>query len=122
MLRAPGVDKLAILLSALLLSGAVAAADLLLDMGDAEDLIAAEAGAVAHMNEDHADAVSIYATALAGEEPGPWRLSGVDPEGFDLTAGDRTARVLFPERVTSGDMLHRTLVRMVREARGSRTG
>lgn len=98
----------------------LAAADLLLDVADAADLMASEAGAVAHMNEDHADAVSIYATVLAGEEPGPWRLSAVDPEGFDLTAGDRTARVLFPEPVTSGEMLHRTLVRMVREARAGR--
>ncbi|WP_439572810.1 HugZ family protein [Phreatobacter sp.] len=100
----------------------LAAADLLLDVGDAGDLMAAEASAIAHMNEDHADAVSLYATALAGEEPGPWRLSGTDPEGFDLTAGDRTARVLFPERVTSGDLLHKTLVRMVREARARQAG
>lgn len=98
------------------------AADLLLAIGDAADLVAAEAGAVAHMNEDHADAVAIYATVLAGEQPGPWRLTGVDPEGFDLTAGDRTARVLFPERVTTGDTLHRTLVSMVRAARGQKAG
>lgn len=93
------------------------AADLLLDIADAEGLIASEAGAIAHMNEDHADAVSIYATVLAGEEPGPWRMTGADPEGFDLAAGDRSARVLFPHRVTTGEGLHKTLVQMVREAR-----
>jgi putative heme iron utilization protein len=91
--------------------------DLLTDVSDAEGLIAAEAGAIAHMNEDHADAVAIYATVLAGEEPGPWRMTGADPEGFDLAAGDRTARILFPQRVTSGEVLHKTLVQMVREAR-----
>jgi putative heme iron utilization protein len=84
---------------------------------DAHGLIAAEPGAIAHMNADHADAVSVYATVLAGEEPGPWKMSGADPEGFDLIAGDRTARVLFPRRVTTGEDLHKVLVQMVREAR-----
>jgi putative heme iron utilization protein len=95
----------------------LAGADLLIDVADAEGLIASEAGAIAHMNEDHADAVSVYATVLAKEDPGPWRMTGADPEGFDLMAGDRTARILFPHRVTSGEALHRTLVQMVREAR-----
>lgn len=93
------------------------AGDLLIDVADAEGLIASEASAIAHMNDDHADAVSIYATVLAGEEPGSWKMSGADPEGFDLIAGDRTARVLFPHRVTTGEALHKTLVQMVREAR-----
>lgn len=96
----------------------IAGADLLIDVSDAEGLIAAEPGAIAHMNADHANAVSVYATVLAGEEPGPWKMSGADPEGFDLIAGDRTARVLFPRRVTTGEDLHKVLVQMVREARG----
>ena len=50
------------------------AADLITDIGGAENLIEAEAGAVAHMNEDHADAVRLYATRLLGAEDGPWRL------------------------------------------------
>ncbi|MGU9980838.1 HugZ family protein [Phreatobacter sp. HK31-P] len=95
----------------------IAGADLLTDISDAAGLIAAEPGAIAHMNADHADAVSVYATVLAGEEPGPWKMSGADPEGFDLIAGDRTARVPFPHRVTSGEDLHKVLVQMVREAR-----
>lgn len=95
----------------------LAGSELLIDVADAEGLIASEAGAIAHMNEDHADAVAIYATVLAKEEPGPWRMTGADPEGFDLMAGDRTARILFPHPVTSGEMLHKTLVQMVREAR-----
>lgn len=95
----------------------IAGKDLLIDVSDAEGLIAAEPGAIAHMNADHADAVSVYATVLAGEDAGPWKMSGADPEGFDLIAGDRTARVLFPRRVTTGEDLHKVLVQMVREAR-----
>jgi heme iron utilization protein len=99
----------------------LAPGELLLDLAGAEALAGSEAGAVAHMNADHADALALYAIRLAGEEPGPWRTSGVDPEGIDLVAGERTARVTFPERVTDGGSLRRVLVALAAEAR-ARTG
>src|SRR3954454_19056512 len=43
------------------------AGDVLTDISDADDLIAAEEGAVAHMNQDHADAIELYAVDLLGE-------------------------------------------------------
>lgn len=92
-------------------------ADLLLDLTGAESLAEGAAGAVAHMNSDHADALELYATKLAGAAPGPWRTSGVDPEGIDLVAGDRTARVLFPERVAERGDLRRVLVALAGQAR-----
>lgn len=92
------------------------AAELLLDMAGTESLAEGAAGAVAHMNADHADALALYATRLAGEAPGPWRASGVDPEGIDLMAGDRTARVLFPERVAERGDLRRVLVALAGQA------
>src|ERR1700733_13231780 len=48
------------------------------DLSGAEGLLAAEQGAVAHMNDDHADAVRLYATKLLGAGEGPWRLTGLD--------------------------------------------
>src|SRR6267142_4543866 len=80
----------------------LAAADVLTDLAGADELVAAEEGAVAHMNADHAEATRLYATKLLGEEEGPWRISGLDPDGADLAAGDRAARLAFSERVTSG--------------------
>src|SRR5437764_7976726 len=77
----------------------LAAADVLTDVSGADELITAEEGAVAHMNQDHAEATSLYATKLLGEEEGPWRISGLDPDGADLAAGDRTARLAFRQRV-----------------------
>src|SRR6202161_1801749 len=74
--------------------------DVIADVADAESLIEAEAGAVAHMNEDHAEAIRLYATRLLGAEDGKWRLTGLDPEGLDLALGDATLRLPFPERVT----------------------
>ncbi len=44
----------------------IAAADLVLDMEGAEGLVDAEEEAVSHVNADHAEAVSSYATKLLG--------------------------------------------------------
>jgi heme iron utilization protein len=95
----------------------LAARDLLTDIGGADEMIAGEEGAVAHMNSDHADATLLYATRLLGEEDGPWRISGLDPEGADLIAGDRTARLMFKERATSGGALRQALVALAKDAR-----
>lgn len=93
------------------------AADVLTDISGADDMIAAEEGAVAHMNADHIDAIELYAVDLLGEAEGPWRISGLDPEGADLVAGDRTARLMFKERVTSSSALRQALVELAKEAR-----
>jgi putative heme iron utilization protein len=95
----------------------LAAADVLTDVSGADELIAAEEGAVAHMNSDHADAIALYATKLLGEDDGPWRISSLDPDGADLAAGDRTARLPFPARVTSAAGIRTTLVALVKQAR-----
>ena len=93
------------------------AAEISTELAGAEDLIAAEASAVAHMNDDHAEAVRLYATKLAGEADGPWHVTGLDPDGIDLAAGDRTARVAFPSRVSSATALRAMLKRLVDQAR-----
>jgi putative heme iron utilization protein len=95
------------------------AADVMTDAFAAENLIEAEAGAVAHMNEDHAEAVRLYATKLLGAEDGPWRLTGLDPEGLDLARGDATLRLPFPERVTNAEQLRKVVVDLAAKARAS---
>ena len=77
----------------------------------------AEAGAVEHMNEDHREAMNLYATRLLGAESADWRCTGCDPDGMDMQAGNRTLRLDFPERVTSGTELRKMLVRLAGEAR-----
>jgi putative heme iron utilization protein len=93
--------------------------DVLTDIAGADDLIAAEEGAVAHMNQDHADAIELYAVDLLGEPEGPWKISGIDPEGADLIAGDRIARLAFKQRVTSASALRDVLVALAKEARAT---
>jgi putative heme iron utilization protein len=93
------------------------ASDLLTDVTDAEDLLDAEASAVAHMNADHAEALRLYATKLLSAEDGPWRLTGIDPEGIDLALGDATQRLPFPERVSTAEQMRKTVVDLAKSAR-----
>jgi len=93
------------------------AQDVMTDIDEAESLIEAEAGAVAHMNGDHAEAVRLYATKLLGAPDGPWRLTGLDPDGLDLALGDATLRLPFPERVHSPEALRKAVVDLAAKAR-----
>ena len=94
--------------------------DLLVDCSDAAELIAAEAGAVEHMNDDHAEALSLYATRLLGKGPGDWEMTGADPEGIDLRAGGRRARLTFPQKARNGGDLRAILVHLSKEARAAK--
>ena len=67
----------------------------------------------------HADAVRLYATRLAGGKDGPWRLTGIDPDGIDMAFADETARATFEERVSETSTLRRLLVAMAAKARAS---
>lgn len=87
----------------------------------ADALINAEADIVAHMNEDHADAVALYATQLAGCAAGEWRMVGIDPGGCDLLHRTNAARIDFPAPVHSPGEARAALVALVKEAR-SRIG
>jgi heme iron utilization protein len=92
------------------------ATELITDIAGAENLIEAESGAVTHMNKDHADAARLYATRLLGAEDGPWRLTGLDPEGIDLAQGDATLRLPFAQRVTTAAALRKVLVDLAMQA------
>jgi putative heme iron utilization protein len=90
----------------------------LTDVSDAGALLEAEPDAIAHMNEDHRDAMNLYATRLLGAEAADWRCTGCDPDGIDSQAGGKTLRLDFPERVTGPGELRKMLVRLADEARG----
>jgi putative heme iron utilization protein len=93
------------------------AAEVLTDLAGAGELLDAEAGAVAHMNDDHAEAVRLYATKLLGAPDGKWRLTGLDPDGLDLALGDATLRLPFAERVTTAQTLRKVVVELAAKAR-----
>ena len=67
----------------------------------------------------HAEAVTLYATRLLGQQEGDWRITGIDPEGADLRAGPHVARLDFPERITGPGALRSTLANLSKEARAA---
>jgi putative heme iron utilization protein len=91
--------------------------DILVDATGADDLLAAEEGASAHMNEDHAEACRLYATRLYGAPDGDWRCAGFDPEGMELQNGRTALRVPFPQRVNGAGPLRAVLAKMAEDAR-----
>jgi putative heme iron utilization protein len=89
----------------------------LTDLDGAEDVVAAEAAIVAHMNEDHRDALALYATKLLGASAGDWRCIACDPDGIDLAADSRYLRLTFPHRVIDPLALREVLKELAQLAR-----
>ena len=88
-----------------------------------DPLRGAAPGILAHMNADHADASLAYARVLAGvPDATSATMTAVDRYGFDLAvitpAGPRAARVAFDAPLTTSDEVRRTMVALVKRARG----
>ncbi len=98
----------------------LAPSELLIPTDEAARLLEGESGIVEHMNEDHADAVELYATALGDGEPGAWRMTGIDPEGCDVMCNGTARRIVFAEPVTTPQEARKELVRLAAEARAGR--
>ncbi|CAO3379835.1 HugZ family pyridoxamine 5'-phosphate oxidase [Azospirillum argentinense] len=99
-------------------------ADLLLP-GVPAALAEAEGAILDHMNADHADALRLYATVLAGRSPNgaaPWVMTGIDPDGCDLRRSGEMARVDFDHSVENPEDARVTLAGLARQARQSATG
>ena len=94
-------------------------ADLLTDLTGAEAMVEAEAGAVEHMNADHADTCRLYATKLLGAPDREWRCVGCDPEGLDLQSERTGLRLPFPQRVTQPGALRAMLKQLAEQARAA---
>ncbi len=94
--------------------------DLLIPVEEAASLLEGEPGIVEHMNADHADAIELYATALADASPGPWRMAGIDPEGFDIVLDGAARRIPFAQPLTTPAEARKELVRLAMEARAGR--
>lgn len=92
-------------------------AELLPDPAAVAALAEAEAGILAHVNADHADAVAAIAEGLLGAPPGAWSLVAVDADGCDLALGDQVRRHHWPAPVADADGVRAALIRAAREGR-----
>ncbi len=83
----------------------------------APELAAAEAEIVAHMNQDHGDALQAMARGLAGARSGHWSMTGIDPEGLDLRLGGDCLRLDFPAPIRDPGEARSALVALAKQAR-----
>lgn len=82
-------------------------------------LVEREADIVGHMNDDHADAVQLYASKLLGRSGRGWKMTGIDANGCDLRLAGSVARLDFPAPVADADEARKTLVALVKQARAA---
>jgi putative heme iron utilization protein len=76
----------------------------------------------AHMNDDHAEAVLMYAQVFGQVAAATTaKMVAIDPLGMDMTAEvdgiPTTVRITFDHQLTDSEDAHQTLIGMVRQAR-----
>ena len=74
-------------------------------------------GAIDHMNQDHADAIALYAVKLLGAESGNWRISAIDPDGAHLELNGKVLRLAFDRPAEKAEDLRQAFVDLARKAR-----
>ncbi|PIW27295.1 MAG: heme iron utilization protein [Rhodospirillales bacterium CG15_BIG_FIL_POST_REV_8_21_14_020_66_15] len=82
----------------------------------------AEAGVIAHMNADHAEALDLYANRLLGRKGAGWRAVACDPWGLDLMRNDAPARLEFDGMAADAGDLRARLVSLAARAREKARG
>ncbi len=95
----------------------IEASDLQPERGQAAVLAEAETSIVGHMNEDHADAIHLYATKLLGADGDGWTMTGIDAEGCDLRRGGEVLRLPFLQPIRNASDARGVLVDLVKQAR-----
>ncbi|MEA5625575.1 DUF2470 domain-containing protein [Nostoc sp. UHCC 0251] len=75
-----------------------------------------------HMNDDHADAIVLYAKAFGGiTDANAAQMLSIDAQGMDLTAqvnGEVVpVRIQFDHVLADAEDAHQTLIAMVKQAR-----
>ena len=76
----------------------------------------------AHMNDDHADAIVLYAKAFGKTEGAiAAKMLKIDPQGMDLQVqtdnAEQTVRIPFDHELKDSEDAHQTLIAMVKQAR-----
>lgn len=92
----------------------------LFDTAETAALADHESGIVEHMNDDHADAIDLYAAMLTDAAGTGWRMTGIDPEGADLGREGRRLRLPFERAVQDAESARAMLVRLVKRARNGK--
>ena len=89
---------------------------------EADPLVPAAAGIIAHMNADHADAMVLYCKAFSkATEITSASMTSIDRYGFEMSvktsAGLRPIRLAFARPVSTPEDARAALVAMLKDAR-----
>lgn len=78
-----------------------------------------EADMVEHMNQDHADALPLYAKLanIVVADNVTIAMTGIDSLGFHVRIGEKIIYISFPQAVTSPLQVRQTLVELLKTAR-----
>ncbi len=93
------------------------ASDVLSPVGDAQAWDVLDAEACEHMNQDHAPAVQTLAHVLGKGQGEDWRMTTLDPHGFELAHGDAMVRLEFEQTVEAAQGVHEQLMGLLAKAR-----
>jgi putative heme iron utilization protein len=80
-------------------------------------IAAAEEDILAHMNQDHQDALRAYCRHVHGVEHATPVMIGIDCDGFDVRAGDRLLRFAFEEALANPGQVRNALVALAQRSR-----
>jgi putative heme iron utilization protein len=83
----------------------------------AAEMEALEMSAIEHMNNDHAEAIHLYATKILKAPPGPWRVLAIDPDGADIGLHEQSLRMEFHTPVFTAEALRKKFAELAYEAR-----
>ena len=82
--------------------------EVFLDAARTVEISALAAGAAEHVNADHADAVARYAG-----EPGQWKVTAIDCDGYFIEHAERVKRITFDKPVFTAGELRRGFAKPV---------
>jgi len=93
--------------------------DILLEVSQAASLLQSEPDIIAHMNNDHAEALALYVTRSIGgqQDPAAWKMTGIDPEGLDLIGPAGALRVTFAAPIATPGDARKALAALAGDAR-----
>lgn len=80
---------------------------------------AGEASIIAHMNDDHRDALELMCRRLLGAEPDATQLVAVDPEGFHLRNAGSIHWLAFEHACHTAQQVRLEMVRLTKAARAA---
>ena len=86
-------------------------------LGEPGNLGEAEAGILAHMNQDHGDSLRDYCRHFLSISTDGAEMIGIDPDGIELRVAGSLQRIAFTEPVLDAGAARQALVAMARACR-----